>query len=157
MPTGCKPSSVEAQVIAPALTVSLVYDDARQGIRWLVDVLGFRVATCYETPDGDVAFAELVWKTGVVFVSGRPPSNNPWSRVGPASVALAADDPQAVDHLYQRAVATGAEVVRPMHNARTPAFPDGSHQFDLRDPGGNLWTVGTFQPRVTVNEGAAPV
>jgi hypothetical protein len=54
-------------------------------------------------------------------------------------------------------VAAGAEVVRPVHNARTPAFPDGSHQFDLRDPGGNLWTVGTFQPRVTVNEGAAPV
>src|SRR4030095_14001937 len=62
MPPGCNPSSVEAQVIAPALTVSLVYDDAGEGIRWLVDVLGFRVATCYKTPDGDVAFAELVGK-----------------------------------------------------------------------------------------------
>jgi hypothetical protein len=52
-------------------------------------------------------------------------------------------------------VVVGAEIVRPVHDARTPAFPDGSHQFDLRDPGGNLWTVGTFQPRVTVREGAA--
>jgi uncharacterized glyoxalase superfamily protein PhnB len=155
MPTGDNPLSVEDQVIAPVLTASLVYDDARQAIRWLVDILGFRIATFYETPNGDVAFAELVWRTGLVFVSGRPPSSNPWSRVGPASMALTAEDAQAVDHLYQRAVTLGAEIVRPVHDARTPAFPDGSHQFDLRDPGGNLWTVGTFQPRVRVKEAAA--
>jgi uncharacterized glyoxalase superfamily protein PhnB len=142
-------------VIAPTLTPSLVYDDARQGIRWLVDVLGFTIATCYETPDGDVAFAELVWRTGLVFVSRRPPSDNPWATVGPASIALAAKDAQAVDYLYQRAVTLGAEIVRPVHDAKTPAFPDGSHQFDVRDPGGNLWTVGTFQPRVTIKEGTA--
>ena len=96
-------------VIAPTLTASLVYDDARQGIRWLVDVLGFRIAMCYETPDGDVAFAELVWRTGLVFVSGRPPSSNPWSKVGPASIALVAENAQAVDQLYQRAVTLGVE------------------------------------------------
>jgi uncharacterized glyoxalase superfamily protein PhnB len=150
MATRGKSLSVKDQVIAPTLTTSLMYDDAHQGIRWLVDVLGFSIATLYETPNGDVAFAELVWRTGLVFVSGRPPSTNPWSNVGPASIALAAEDAQAVDHLYQRAVALGAEIVRPVHDARTPAFPDGSHQFDVRDPGGNLWTVGTFQPRVSV-------
>jgi uncharacterized glyoxalase superfamily protein PhnB len=141
-------------VIAPTLTASLVYDDARQGIRWLVDVLGFRIATCYETPDGDVAFAELVWRTGLVFVSGRPPSSNPWSKVGPASIALVAENAQAVDQLYQRAVTLRVEIVRPVHDAKTPAFPDGSHQCDVRDPGGNLWSVGTFQPRVLMKEGA---
>ena len=156
MPTGGKDLSVEGQVIAPTLTASLVYDDAREGIRWLVDVLGFRATTVYESPDGDVAFAELVWRTGVVFVSGRPPCSNPWSKVGPASIALAAEDAQAVDRLYHRAVAVGAEIIRPVHDARTPAFPDGSHQFDLRDPGGNLWTVGTFRPRIALKvEGAA--
>ena len=140
--------SGDEDVIAPTLTASLVYDDARQGIRWLVDVLGFTVATLYETPDGGVAFAELVWRTGVVFVSGRPPGSNPWSKVGPASIALVAEDARAVDHLHQRAVSAAADIVRPVHDARTPAFPEGSHQFDLRDPGGNLWTVGTFQPRI---------
>lgn len=140
--------SVEDGIISPTLTASLVYDDPRQGIRWLVDVLGFRTASLYETPDGDVAFAELVWRTGVVFVSGRPPGSNPWSKVGPASIALAAENAATVDRLYERAVAAGAEIVRPVHDARTPAFPEGSHQFDLRDPGGNLWTVGTFRPRI---------
>ena len=66
MPTGGKDLSVEGEVIAPTLTASLVYDDAREGIRWLVDVLGFRAATVYDSPDGDVAFAELVWRTGVL-------------------------------------------------------------------------------------------
>jgi uncharacterized glyoxalase superfamily protein PhnB len=152
MPIRGKEMSVDEKVIAPTLTPSLVYDDPREGIRWLVDVLGFREASRYESPDGGVAFAELVWRTGVVFVSGRPPSSNPWSKVGLASIALAAEDGQVVDRLYERAVAAGADIVRPVHDARTPAFPDGSHQFDVRDPEGNLWTVGTFQPRIPVRD-----
>jgi hypothetical protein len=40
-------------------------------------------------------------------------------------------------------------VVRELHVARTPAFPQGSAQFDLRDPEGNLWTVGTYQPKTS--------
>jgi uncharacterized glyoxalase superfamily protein PhnB len=144
--------TVESGAISPTLTASLVYDDASEGIRWLVEVLGFSVATRYETPDGTVAFAELVWRTGMVFVSARPSGSNPWSEVGPASIALAAEDAQTVDRLYERAIAAGAEIVRPVHDAITPAFPEGSHQFDLRDPGRNLWTVGTFRPKVRLNE-----
>lgn len=34
-------------------------------------------------------------------------------------------------------------------NSKTPAFPEGSRQFDVRDPEGNLWTVGTYRPRIT--------
>ncbi|HSF17854.1 MAG TPA: VOC family protein [Vicinamibacteria bacterium] len=143
------------QLITPTLTPSLVYEDAHQGIRWLVEVLGFREASLYENRDGGVAFAELVWRTGVLFVSGRPPSTNPWSKLGLASIVLVAEDTQAVDRLYERAVAVGADIVRPVHEARTPAFPNGSHQFDVRDPEGNLWTVGTFQPRIPVTGGAA--
>ena len=49
---------------------------------------------------------------------------------------------------HARAKAASADIVRPVHVARTPAFPEGSTQFDLRDPEGNLWTVGTFQPKL---------
>jgi uncharacterized glyoxalase superfamily protein PhnB len=137
-----------AHVIAPTLTPSVVYDNAREAIRWLTTVLGFRVATVYDDPGGGVAFAELVWRTGVVFVSDRPRSGNPWAKVGPASIALVAKDAETVHRHYERAVAANANIVRPVHETRTPAFPDGSHQFDVRDPEGNLWTVGTFQPRI---------
>jgi uncharacterized glyoxalase superfamily protein PhnB len=134
--------------LSPTLTPSLVYDDPHRGIQWLVDVLGFSVASRYVMPDGQVAFAELTWRTGVVFVSGRPPADNPWFAAGVASISLAAENAAAVDRIYERARAAGADVVRPVHDARTPAFPDGSHQFDVRDPQGHLWTVGTFRPRI---------
>jgi uncharacterized glyoxalase superfamily protein PhnB len=132
----------------PTVTPSVYYHDAARAIRWLTEVIGFRLVSRYDAPDGAIRFAELVWRTGVVFVSSRPAGSNPWSRVGPASIALVAEDVAAVDRLYARAVKAGAEIVRPVHDAFTPAFPEGSHQFDLRDPEGNLWTIGTFQPRI---------
>jgi uncharacterized glyoxalase superfamily protein PhnB len=132
----------------PMLTPSVVYDNPKRGITWLKDVLGLRLKSLYETPDGQVAFAELVWRAGMVFVSGRPPADNPWSKVGIASIALVADNAEAIRQAYDHACSKGADVVREIHVARTPAFPEGSTQFDLRDPEGNLWTVGTFQPSV---------
>jgi uncharacterized glyoxalase superfamily protein PhnB len=132
----------------PTVTPSVAYNDPKRGIKWLTDVLGLRQKSLYETPDGQVAFAELVWRTGIVFVSGRPPADNPWSKMGIASISLVAENAEAVGKAYQRATSLGADVVRTMHVAKTPAFPEGSTQFDLRDPEGNLWTVGTFQPRV---------
>lgn len=60
-----------------------------------------------------------------------------------------ADD---VDSHYRRAVAAGADIVRPAYDSRTPAFPDGARQFDVRDPEGNLWTIGTYRPRITVDD-----
>jgi uncharacterized glyoxalase superfamily protein PhnB len=132
----------------PTVTVSIVYDDARRGLKWATTVLGLRVKSLYETPDGKIAFAELVWRTGIVFISDRPPADNPWAKVGIASLALVAEDASAVRQAYEHAKAAGADIVRAVHVARTPAFPEGSTQFDLRDPEGNLWTVGTFQPRL---------
>jgi uncharacterized glyoxalase superfamily protein PhnB len=125
-----------------------MYHDAQAGIKWLTDVLGLKLKSIYKMPDGTVAFAELVWRTGIVFVSSRPPADNPWSRVGIASIALVAEDAKVVSQHYDRARAAGAEVVRELHVAHTPAFPNGSTQFDLRDPEGNLWTLGTFQPTI---------
>jgi uncharacterized glyoxalase superfamily protein PhnB/uncharacterized protein YciI len=132
----------------PTLTPTVSYDNAARGIRWLTDVLGFSPGPVFDGPEGGVVFAQLVWRTDVVFVSARPPAGTPWAEVGPASIALAVEDARAVDRRYQHAVAAGAEIVRPPHCARTPLFPDGSQQFDVRDPEGNLWTVGTFRPRI---------
>jgi len=139
---------IKMKTNGPTLTPSVVYDNPRRGIEWLTGVLGLRSKSLYEMPDGQIAFAELVWRTGIVFVSGRPPSENPWSKVGIASIALVAENADVVRKAYEYACSKGADVVRPIHVARTPAFPDGSTQFDLRDPEGNLWTLGTFQPGI---------
>jgi uncharacterized glyoxalase superfamily protein PhnB len=132
---------------SPTVTPSVLYNDAGSGIEWLIRVLGLKLLSRYPLPDGTVAFAELGWRTGVVFVSSRPAPDNPWSKVGVASIALAAPDAETVRRHFHQAVAAGADVVRELHVARTPAFPQGSAQFDVRDPEGNLWTVGTYQPK----------
>lgn len=138
----------DMELPGPTLTPTIPYDDVGAAIKWLTDVLGFKTAAAYGAAGGTIVFAQLVWRTGVVFVSARDGSDNPWSVVGPASIALAAEDAGTVDQHFEHAVAAGAEIIRPVHDAKSPAFPGGSHQFDLRDPEGNLWTVGTFQPRI---------
>ena len=130
----------------PAIVPTVTYDDVASGLRWLERVLAFEPAAVYG-PAGRPFFAQLAWRTGIVYVSARAPRDNPWSIAGPASIALTAENADTIDRLHRRAVAAGADVVRPPHTAVTPAFPDGSRQFDVRDPEGNLWTVGTFQPR----------
>jgi uncharacterized glyoxalase superfamily protein PhnB len=135
--------------LAPPLIPSVPYSDAVLAIRWLTDVLGLRVIRKFEMPDGTIAHAELAWRAAMVFVHTRPPPENPWSAVGLASIALAADSAEVVDRHYQRAVAAGADIVRPAYDSKTPAFPEGSRQFDVRDPEGNLWTIGTYRPRIT--------
>ncbi|HSQ32010.1 MAG TPA: VOC family protein [Gemmatimonadaceae bacterium] len=134
---------------APPLVPAIAYDDAPAAIRWLTDVLGLRLIRKFEMSDGTIAHAELAWRTSMVFVHARPGRENPWSVVGPASIALAVDAADEVDRHFQRAVAAGADIVRPAYDSVTPAFPEGARQFDVRDPEGNLWTIGTYRPRIT--------
>jgi uncharacterized glyoxalase superfamily protein PhnB len=47
------------------------------------------------------------------------------------------DDPDA---LFERAVAAGAEVLRPLHDTDY-----GSRDFAVRDPEGNQWSFGTYR------------
>jgi uncharacterized glyoxalase superfamily protein PhnB len=79
--------------VAPPLVPAVACDDAPAAIRWLTNVLGLRVIRKFEMPDGRIAHAELAWHSAMVFVHSRPRKENPWSVVGPASIALAVDSP----------------------------------------------------------------
>jgi uncharacterized glyoxalase superfamily protein PhnB len=105
-------------------------------MRWLEEALGFTVADVAEGPDGAFFTAYLSWRDGVLHVGPRHDQPGRMPPTGPVPSVLTAPDPAAVDVLYARAVAAGAEVVVPVENA-----PHGSHGFSLRDPDGNLWNV----------------
>jgi uncharacterized glyoxalase superfamily protein PhnB len=126
---------------APTITVALSCNDAQGLIRWLVDLLEFRVAAIHEVPSGAVAHAQLSWRTGNVFLSSRHPGV--WGTAGPASISLAADDPAEVDRLYQKALTAKADIVDELHDEDY-----GDHIFGVRDPEGNLWAVGIYRPPV---------
>ena len=121
----------------PDVTPNLSYIDAQAAMRWLGEVFGFQTTVLYEEPDGRVAYAQLVWQDGAISLSTREKEGR-LPKTGPSSIVLTADDAHAVDLYYERAVAAGAEVMVPLEDTFY-----GNHGFTLRDPEGNLWSVGT--------------
>ncbi|MGY2080685.1 VOC family protein [Modestobacter sp. SYSU DS0657] len=113
--------------------------DARAVIRFLVDALGFEETLV--VADGDhVVHAELSWPPGggVMLGSVRDVPDDPWpAQPGTAAAYLVTDDADAV---HARALAAGAEVVQQVHDT-----DHGGREFAVRDPEGNLWSVGTYR------------
>ena len=105
-------------------------------LRFLVDALGFVENVAYR--DGEeIVHAQLDWPGGggIMFGSFKP--DNPWCRApGTAGVYLVADDLEAV---RDRAQAAGADIVRPIEDTDY-----GSRELTVRDPEGNLWSIGTY-------------
>ena len=56
----------DAEVMVPAISPGLRCADAHREIRWLEEVLSFRLTMLYEEPNGDVVYAQLQWGTGAV-------------------------------------------------------------------------------------------
>jgi uncharacterized glyoxalase superfamily protein PhnB len=130
--------SLHDAVMAPTITPELGYRDPHAAIQWLTEVLGFKLSLVIDDDEGGVAHAELSWRTGVIFLGGREQAS------GPAVVCLTAEDASEVDRMYERVVEAGGEIPDPPSDT-----PFGSHQFTARDAEGNLWTVGTYQPKVS--------
>jgi uncharacterized glyoxalase superfamily protein PhnB len=127
--------------------VTLRYDDPRGAMRFLVDALGFHesfVATDDGSADGPVAHAELRFGDGVVMIGSRKGGSDLFD-TGRAVVYLALDDARddkaVVDAHHDRAVAAGAEVVQELVDQ-----PYGSREYAVRDPEGNIWSVGSYRP-----------
>jgi uncharacterized glyoxalase superfamily protein PhnB len=125
----------------PTVWPTFVCRDPHAQLRFLVDAFGFTERAVH-TDEGVVEHAELVWNGpdgtpsgGVMFGQHRPddPCGQP---PGGASVHVVVTAP---DDLYDRAVAAGAVVLRPIEDTDY-----GSRQFVVRDPEGNVWSFGTW-------------
>jgi len=121
------------------------YEDARAGMAWLKAALGFEVAEAWEGAGGRIAFAQMVFCGGALFVSSRS-KGTAWSAVGVSAIALVCPDAEDVARRHELAQAAGADFIRPLHRSISPAFPEGVQQFDVRDPEGHLWTVSEYRP-----------
>jgi uncharacterized glyoxalase superfamily protein PhnB len=140
-------TTMTTAVTTSPVTAGVHYRDAQGGIQWLVDVLGFRVDERHDLPDGSVAHARLIWHGGQIFVSTRNPGSSPWAAAGPASIAINTPASSEVDELYERARGVGADLIADLEDTSY-----GSHQFGVRDPEGNLWTIGTYLPNIGLTQ-----
>ena len=116
---------------------TLRYDDAKAAIAFLERAFGFEPKEVHDNGDGTVLHAELVHGRGMVMI-GSTGRGDPQFDTGRASLYVIVADPDAV---YERAKDAGAEI------AREPQDMDyGSREFSARDPEGNVWSFGTYDP-----------
>ena len=120
---------------------ALKYRDARQALDFLCRTFGFARHAVYEAEDGNIAHAELRHGDGfVMFGQVREGTSPMLSELGPSSIYVVVQDPDA--H-HEQAAREGAEVVAPLTDQDY-----GSREYAARDPEGNVWTFGTYAPKI---------
>lgn len=113
--------------------------DADTMIGWL-RAIGFTEHATHrdKTDPGVVQHAEWLWPDGGGIMFGTHRDDSPHAGAGPAAAYLVTSDPDAV---FDRAVAAGASVVQEM-----VGHDYGGRGGTVRDPEGNLWSFGDYQP-----------
>lgn len=120
----------------PTVWPSVSYDDAPAGLRFLVDVFGFREVFVVPDDNGDITHSQLRWPEGGGVMLGSV-KHCAGSSTGVGATYVVTDK---VDEIHQRCVAAGADI--------TTALEDtdyGSHTFTVNDPECNVWTFGTYR------------
>jgi len=120
----------------PTVFPTLVYDDANAAIDFLIAAFGAERHAVYGK-DGAVHHAELRFGDGIVMFGSSAPEAQATGGAG-GGIYLVVGDPDA--HCAH-ARSAGAEI------AREPFDTDyGSREYSARDPEGNVWYFGTYQP-----------
>lgn len=126
-----------------AIWAALNYADARAGIAFLTDVLGFvpELVVPDERDPSVIVHSQLRWPEGGVVQAGsagRP--GNPFAArpTGAESLYVVTRDPHAV---WDRCVAAGVEVLQ---EPREPEYAPGAMVFAVRDPEGNIFSFGSY-------------
>ncbi|MFI5621062.1 VOC family protein [Streptomyces sp. NPDC051567] len=123
---------------------ALLHRDARAVIRQLTEAFGFTPVAVHEDDDGVVLHAELSYGNGAV-MPGSKGRGGAFDRAmegaGPTGVHVVVG---AVDaHHRRRAVEHGVEILV------APADQEyGSRDCTARDAEGNVWSFGTYAPRL---------
>jgi uncharacterized glyoxalase superfamily protein PhnB len=129
--------------IIPALR----YKDAKAAMEFLCTAFGFIQNAVQEDRDGSIAHAQLTHGNGMIMLGSAKDSEygglvrRP-SEVGSVtmSVYVVVDD---ADAHFARAKAAGAQIIR------APETEDyGGRDYTCKDPEGNVWTFGTYDPMV---------
>jgi uncharacterized glyoxalase superfamily protein PhnB len=122
------------------------YRDARAAIEWLCSVLGFTKHAAYEGPDGKIMHAELTLGGGMMMLGEA--RDDAYGRGFKTPAELGGVETRSsyvvvgdADAVYARVQAAGATIAREIMNTDY-----GSREFTVKDPEGNSWSVGTYDP-----------
>ena len=121
----------------PSIYPVLRFEDADRALTFLADAFGFKEEGVHRDEDGIIVHATMSWRGGMFMFSGRKGAGDPFD-LGPVCIYVAVEDPDA--H-HDRAAAAGAEVVMGLTDQDY-----GSREYAAKDPEGNVWCFGTYQP-----------
>ena len=126
----------------------LRYRDAPAAIDFLCRAFGFERHAVYEGEDGSIDHAQLAYGGGMIMLSSeRPEDDRGWgSHAGQGWVYVAVEDPDA--H-HEGAKAAGANIIRELEDQDY-----GSRDYSARDPEGNIWSFGSYNPALASEEAA---
>ena len=121
------------------------YEDGQAAIDWLCEAFGFEKREVHAADDGTIVHAELASGTGVFMLDSRrePVFGLKTAREVGAVTGGVYVHVEDVDAHYRRASAAGAEIVRELADTDY-----GSREYLARDPQGNLWSFGTYRPKM---------
>lgn len=121
----------------PTVWPTLRSPDARALIDFLVAAFGFVEVAAFDD-DGVIQHAQLAWPEGGGVMLGDERPGTDWGKQpGTGASYVVTAHPDAV---HDRAVAAGAEIIRPLTDQEY-----GSREFIARDRDGNLWSFGTYR------------
>jgi uncharacterized glyoxalase superfamily protein PhnB len=116
---------------------TLIYDDAAAAIDFLVDAFGAERHAVYAGDDGTIGHAELRFGNGLVmFGSAKGDAEATRGRGGGIYIVVVDADAHC-----ECARAAGAEITRDVFDTDY-----GSREYAAKDPEGNSWYFGTYQP-----------
>lgn len=124
---------------------TLRYDNAPKMIEWLCEAFGFARHLVVEDGAGGIAHAQLTLGNAMIMLGSA--RDNAFGALQSTARALGGVSQSAyiivddVDALCETARGAGAEIVR------DPQDEDyGGRGFSCRDPEGQLWNFGTYDP-----------
>ena len=118
----------------PTVFPILSYDDAQAAIDFLVSAFGAERHAVYAGEDGTIQHAEVRLGNGMVML-GSSRADSPATR---GSIYVVVENS---DEHCARARAAGADIVMELRDTEY-----GSRDYGARDPEGNTWYFGTYQP-----------
>ena len=132
----------------PQVTPYLHVDGAAAALDFYTEVFGAKERGRLPGPDGKIGHAEIQIGAGVVMLADEYPEmdiRGPRSTGGtPVTIHVYVED---VDATFERAVAAGAKVLRPVENQ---FYGDRSGQFE--DPFGHRWNVASHVEDISPDE-----
>lgn len=131
--------------MASSIIPTMRYRNARNMIDWLTRAFGFRSHAVYEDDDGGIAHAQLTLGDGMIMLGSFRDDEFGKLQGLPADLGGTTQSAYVVvpdaDALYASAKAAGAEIVRDIVDEDY-----GGRGFTCRDPEGQIWSVGSYNP-----------